>query len=205
MTRARRGIGAQEAGVRIPDKQAIFFELDGVLVAQPKLEPDGSVPWLPGAREALERIDQRTFLLFIGTAREDIAFGRLRERDFKRLCDALIADCTARHVHFQKIYSCPFHPKGHARYRKESVFRKPAPGIYKMAQQEFDLNLARCWAIGHRTTDVLAAQRAGTGTILVQTGAAGQDGAFVVEPHRTARDLRDAIRQIHAFELASRS
>ena len=40
-----------------------------------------------------------------------------------------------------KIYSCPYHPKGKGRFRRESVFRKPGPGIFKMAQQEFELRV----------------------------------------------------------------
>ena len=54
---------------RIPDKQAVFFELDGVLIAAPRLEPDGSLPWFPGAREALGRIDPAIFKIFIATNR----------------------------------------------------------------------------------------------------------------------------------------
>ena len=187
------------------DKQAIFFEFDGVLVEAARLRPDGTVPWLPGALESLLRVDPRVFYVFVGTARSDIAFGALREREFQKFCDRFVADCDAAGVRIRKIYSCPYHPKGRQRFKKESVFRKPAPGIYKMAQQEFDLNLGRSWAIGHTTTDILAGSRAGMGTCLVATGAGGKDGAYHVEAHRHARDVADAVLQIHEFELAARS
>ncbi|MEO0480840.1 MAG: HAD-IIIA family hydrolase [Planctomycetota bacterium] len=190
--------------MRIPDKQAIFFELDGVLVREARLDENDRVPWFEGALDALAACDPSIFTLLIGTNRSDIAFGKLRERDFKRFCTQFLEDCEARGIQIRKIYSCPFHPKGHKRYRKDSVFRKPAPGIYKMAQQEFDLNLSRCWAIGHTTVDTLAGNRAGMGTMLMETGAAGQDGEYHIEPHRTARDLRDAMLQIHEFESAMR-
>ena len=42
--------------VRIPDKQAVFFELDGVLTREPQLDADGEIPWYDGAIEALQRI-----------------------------------------------------------------------------------------------------------------------------------------------------
>lgn len=190
--------------MRIPDKQAVFFELDGVLVERAQLDDNGEVPWLPGAKDALTRVDPRIFSIFIATAREDIAMGRMRERDFKKFCERFLTECELLGVTIRKIYSCPYHPKGKARFRKESVFRKPAPGLFKIAQQEFDLNLARCWKIGHRTTDILAGQRAGVGTILVATGDGGKDGTFYVEPHRYARHVRDAVAQIQEFELALR-
>ena len=84
------------------------------------------------------------------------------------------------------------------------MFRKPAPGIFKMAQQEFDLNLHRCWMIGHTTVDMLAAARANVGTILVQTGHGGRDGAYIVDPHFTEPDVRHAVSRILSFEHALR-
>ena len=185
--------------------QALFFELDGVLVEQARLTAEGRVPWLPGAVEALASIDPELFLTFVGTARSDIAFGELREREFQRFCERFVQDCDEAQVPIRKIYSCPYHPRGRQRFRKESVFRKPAPGIYKMAQQEFDLNLGRSWVIGHTTTDILAGQRAGMGTCLVLTGKAGRDGSYQVDPHRIVTDVRHAVAEILRFELAERS
>ena len=190
---------------RIPKNQAVFFELDGVLLERPRLDPDGRVPYLAHALEALGRIDPSRFMLFGASNRLDIAFGALRERDFKKLCERLIEEAAEDGVRIAKIYSCPYHPKGRARFRKESVFRKPAPGMFKMAQQEFDLNLSRCWMIGHTTVDVLAASRAGMGTILVETGAAGTDHEYHVEPHFTEPNIRGAVARIASFEHALRS
>ena len=190
---------------RIPENQAVFFELEGVLTSQPRLTPDGAVPYLPGALEALTRVDPARFQIFVATNRTDIALGTLREREFKKLCERLLDQARAEGVHIAKIYTCPFHPKGRIKFRKDSVFRKPAPGMYKMAQKEFGLNLARCWTIGHTTTDILAGSRAGMGTILVRTGDAGRDGAFHVEPHFEEDNVRAAVARIASFEHALRT
>jgi D-glycero-D-manno-heptose 1,7-bisphosphate phosphatase len=189
---------------KIPDKQGLFFELDGVLVTKSRLEPDGSVLFLPRAIEALGRIDPRQFRLFVATSRHDIAFGELKEREFTRFCEAFLLRMQAEGIPIAKIYSCPYHPKGKGRFKKESVFRKPGPGIFKMAQQEFDLNLQRCWMVGHTTADVLAAQRAEVGTILVRTGLGGQDGAFDVEPHFVEDDFWHAVARVNQFEYSLR-
>ncbi|MGE3173096.1 MAG: HAD-IIIA family hydrolase [Planctomycetota bacterium] len=189
---------------KIPDKQGIFFELDGVLVERPELGPDQSIPFLARSFEALGRIDPGRFRIFIATSRQDIAFGQRKERDFTRFCEALLEHLRADGIRIDKIYSCPYHPKGKGRFRRESVFRKPGPGIFKMAQQEFDLNLHRCWMIGQTTTDILAAQRAEVGSILVRTGVAGQDGEYTVDPHFVEDDLWDAVLRINQFEHALR-
>jgi D-glycero-D-manno-heptose 1,7-bisphosphate phosphatase len=193
------------AMAKIPDKQGVFFELDGVLVPEPDFEPaTGEIRLLPRSLEALQRLDPRRFRLFVATSRHDIAFGTRKERDFTRFCEHFLT-CMSRHgIAIAKIYSCPYHPRGRGRYRRESVFRKPGPGIFKMAQQEFDLNLQRCWMIGQSTADILAAQRAEVGTILLRTGLGGGDGEYVVDPHFVEDDLWHAVARINQFEHAMR-
>ena len=189
---------------KIPDKQGLFFELDGVLVEQARLCPEGSVPFLDRAIEALGRVDPNQFKIYVATRRHDIAFGKYREREFTKFCEALLQRMHEAQIKITKIYSCPYHPKGKGRFKKESVFRKPGPGIFKMAQQEFDLNLQRSWMIGHTTADVLAGQRAELGTILVKTGQGGDDGQFQVDPHFVEDDLFDAIARVNQFEYSLR-
>ena len=194
----------QSQMAKIPDKQGVFFELDGVVVSSVHLQPDGTVSFLDRAIEALGRIDPRQFKLFVATSRPDIAFGTMKERDFTRFCEAFLARMHQESIPIAKIYSCPYHPKGKGRFRRESVFRKPGPGIYKMAQQEFDLNLQRSWMIGHTTADVLAAQRAELGTILLRTGKGGADGEYVVESHFVEDDLWSAVARVNQFEYSLR-
>ena len=189
---------------KIPDKQGLFFELDGVLVEQARISEDGTIPYLERAVEALTNVDPQQFRIFVATSRTDIAFGKHRERDFTKFCEKFLERMNDEQIPITKIYSCPYHPKGKGRFKKESVFRKPGPGIYKMAQQEFDLNLRRSWMIGHTTSDILAGQRAELGTILVRTGEAGKDGAFQVDPHFVEDDLWHAIARVNQFEYALR-
>jgi D-glycero-D-manno-heptose 1,7-bisphosphate phosphatase len=189
---------------KIPDKQGVFFELDGVLVQSPDLNPSGDIEFLPGSLEALGRIDPRRFRIFIATSRHDIAFGQRRERDFTQFCERFLVRMQAESIPITKIYSCPYHPKGKGRFRRESVFRKPGPGIFKMAQQEFDLNLHRCWMIGHTTADILSGQRAEVGTILVRTGKGGLDDEYTIDPNFTEDDFSQAIDRVNQFEHALR-
>lgn len=189
---------------KIPDKQGIFFELDGVVLSSIRLDPAGELQYIDRAIESLGRIDPRLFRLFVATSRRDIAFGELKERDFTRVCELFLERTRREGIPIAKIYSCPYHPKGKGRFRKDSVFRKPSPGIFKMAQQEFDLNLARCWMIGHTTADILAAQRADVGTILVRTGIGGKDDEYVVDPHFVEDGIWDAVARINQFEMALR-
>ncbi len=61
-----------------------------------------------------------------------------------------------------------------------------------------DLNIAleKSWVIGDSTRDILTAQNAGMKSILVQTGHAGKDGGFEVNPDFVAKDLNKAVKLI---------
>jgi len=184
-------------------RQAVFLERDGILI-----EPDGyikspdQVRFLPGAIEALQALDPERFDIFIATDQPGIAFGKIGEKVYEKLTAWILEELRKRDVHVTKVYTCPFHPKGRGKWRKESIFRKPNIGIFKMAQQEFNLNLRRCWMVGHSTRDILAAQRAGVADILVTDFGGGTDGEYQVEPTFRERNLREAVHRILYQEAA---
>jgi len=186
---------------RIPNRQAVFFELEGVLL-HPHDPKDTTPRFFDQAIDALQRFDPNRVDLVIATNQPGIALGQVREREFKVLRDNVLRELEQNHVRLARFYFCPFHPKGRGKWRKESVFRKPNVGMFKMAQQELDLNLSRCWSIGHTSIDVLAGQRAGVGTVLVRTGEAGADGEFDIEPHFVEEDIHTAALRILKFEQA---
>ena len=65
------------------------------------------------------------------------------------------------------VYYCPFHPEhGIGEYRRESEFRKPAPGMLLQAQRELGINLHQSIFIGDKQTDMVAGRAAGVGTLL---------------------------------------
>ncbi len=184
-------------------RQAIFFDLHGILVQPWTDREDYARPrFYEGALEALHRIDSRRMDIFIATNQPGVADGRLRERDFKRFQEAVLQAFEAQQLPLRKFYACLYHPKGKGRWRKESVFRKPNIGMFKMAEQEFDLNLRRSWIIGDTSSDVLAGSRAGLGTIVINTGEAGRDGEYIAGAHFREPNFDTAIRRISKYEVS---
>ena len=185
------------------NRQAVFFDLHGILVHPWTDREDYVRPrFFEGALDALSRLDHNKMMLFIATNQHGVAEGVLRERDFKRFQEAVLEKFDEARVPITKVYACLYHPKGKGRWRKESVFRKPNVGMFKMAEQEFDLNLTRSWLLCDSTADVLAGSRAGVGTILLETGLAGRDKEFIVEPHFRAPTMRSAVSDINSYELS---
>ncbi len=184
-------------------RQALFFDLHGIVLHQWTDREDYAHPrFFEGALEALGRIDPTKMDIFVATNQCEVASGTLRERDFKKFQEAVCQAFEMAGIPLRKFYACLYHPQGKGRWRKESVFRKPNIGMFKMAEQEFDLDLKRCWVIGHTSVDVLAGSRAGLGTILVRTGLGGHDGEFIAEPHFIEDTIISAIRRIQLYETA---
>lgn len=75
---------------------------------------------------------------------------------------------TERGAYLDQIYYCPYHPDGVIpKYRKESDWRKPNPGMLLAASDEMDIDLSQSWKIGDSSRDIEAGLRAGCKTILV--------------------------------------
>ncbi len=183
--------------------QAVFFELHGVLLHPWRDREDYVRPrFVEGALQALARFDPERFFVFIATNQCDVAFGRLRERDFKRFQENLQERLQEAGVRIRKLYACLYHPRGKGRWKKESVFRKPNIGMFKMAEQEFDLNLRRSWVVGAASADILAGDRAGLGTVMIGDEDDRRSWEYDVKPHYYAPDLRSACERILAFETA---
>ena len=64
------------------------------------------------------------------------------------------------------------------------------------AARDFNLDLSRSWFVGDTTVDIKTGQNAGLRTILVNTGEAGKDGKFVVQPDLSCQDILQAVESI---------
>jgi histidinol phosphatase-like enzyme len=104
---------------------------------------------------------------------------------------------AAEGARIDKVYFCPYYPKGTIpKYAKDSPDRKPGIGMLERACDELGIDLAKSYLVGDATTDILAGNRAGCTTILVQTGQAGTDGKEVAEPEHAVANLPAAVELI---------
>ncbi len=162
-------------------QRAAFVDRDGVLN-----EDHGYVGriedfhWLPGAIDALHRLQQAGFALVVITNQSGIARGLYREADFERLCDHMRSELAARGVRLAAIEHCPHLPDAPlAAYRRLCDCRKPAPGMILRAARRLELDLAASWLFGDKPIDIAAGRAAGVGRCWRIGSAAGDaDGAF---------------------------
>jgi D-glycero-D-manno-heptose 1,7-bisphosphate phosphatase len=184
---------------------AVFLDRDGILIEEARAydayltHPD-QVRLLPGAAEAVRKLNDAGLPVIVVTNQASIARGIITEEDLHlihaRMMQLLLAKAGAR---LDKIYYCPDHPEGIiARYARYSEARKPSPGMLLQAARDFDLDLPRCFLVGDQESDMMAAKNVQCTAIVVQTEPFGVKWHSWIEgkPDFAAADLAGGVSWI---------
>lgn len=175
-------------------RPAVFLDRDGTLNREVDYLPDpADFAWLPGARNAIARLNRAGLAAVVITNQSGIARGLLDERTLARIHAHMHATLAEQGAHLDGVYYCPHHPDiGPAPYRQVCACRKPAPGLFKRAAAELDLDLASSWVVGDSPRDLAAGAALGLPGLLVETGKAIEPG----QSHGTVPDLVAAVDHI---------
>jgi D-glycero-D-manno-heptose 1,7-bisphosphate phosphatase len=152
---------------------AVFLDRDGVLIQDVDLLVHPSQAQLTnGAVWAVKALKTAGYQVIVVSNQTVVARGLATEKDVAIVHDAvqhlLIA---ADGLPADAFYFCPHHPKATlAQYRVACQCRKPRPGLLLRAAAERGIDIAHSYMVGDRISDVVAGQRAGCKTILIESG-----------------------------------
>ena len=149
--------------------KAIFLDRDDTLIEDPGYisNPD-QVKLLDGVAEALIELGAMGYKLIVVSNQSGVARGIVTEKVLGEIHNRLKQLLAEKGVYLDRIYYCPYHPDGVIpKYRKESDWRKPNPGMLLAAAKELDIDLSQSWVIGNSGRDIEAGLRAGCKTILI--------------------------------------
>jgi len=166
--------------------RAVFFDRDGTLMEDAHYCGDPAlVRVYPGVRDALRRLREAAWGIFVVTNQSGIGRGLITEEQYR----AVHAEFLRQAGEVDGSYYCPDAPG------VLSSRRKPEPGMVLEAAAEHGLELEDSWFVGDKAIDVECGRRAGTRTIQVLTGygATQQADADVV-----CRDVVEAVAKIIA-------
>jgi D-glycero-D-manno-heptose 1,7-bisphosphate phosphatase len=178
-------------------RPAVFLDRDGTInVEKEYLHRIEDWEWVPGAIEAIRRINDMGYLVIVVTNQAGVARGYYDEAQLHALHAAVdgLLDVTGAHI--DAYYYCPHHPEfGEIR---DCQCRKPAPGMLLAAQRDFGIDLSRSFMVGDKAIDVEAGQRAGVSPVLVMTGYGKEEQRKLPDGIGRAPDVLGAVELIGA-------
>jgi D-glycero-D-manno-heptose 1,7-bisphosphate phosphatase len=141
---------------RVP---TVILDRDGTLNERPPRASYVTRPedfrWLPGALEALARLNERGHRVIVVTNQAGIARGALSEADLEAIHARMRTEAEAAGGRIAAVYHCPHD------WDEGCACRKPAPGMLFAAQRDHHLDLTRTTFVGDDERDGQAAEAAG--------------------------------------------
>ncbi|MDR2865382.1 MAG: HAD-IIIA family hydrolase [Spirochaetaceae bacterium] len=164
-------------------QSAIFLDRDGTINKSAgfvhKLE---DFILLPGASEAIKKINNSRFLAIVITNQPVIARGELDIRGLEEIHNKMETLLGEGGAYLNDIFYCPHHPdKGFAgeriEYKIDCACRKPKPGMLLQAAEKYNINLGESWMVGDSEQDCAAGRAAGCKTAYIgdSCGTSGAD------------------------------
>ena len=155
-------------------RRAVFLDRDGTIVEDPGfLHEPGKVRLLPGAGEAIHRLNEAGWLVITVSNQSGIARGLYDAAAYTAVQRRLAELLAAHDVRLDGAYFCPHHPD----FTGPCDCRKPGVRLFSEAEAAFGLDLARSVWVGDRLSDVEPARQLGGRPVLVATGRGAEYAA----------------------------
>ena len=152
-------------------QKAIFLDRDGVIIEDTHLITNLSqVKIIKGAADAIHKLQEKGYLIFIVTNQTVVARGMISLTDVLNLHEKIIEHLRHENgnIIITKTYLCPHHPNAtDPDFRKACSCRKPKAGMILKAAQEYDIDLKKSYMIGDRVSDICAGNLAGCTTLQI--------------------------------------
>ena len=148
-------------------RPAVFLDRDGVISKEVNLlAHTDQLELLPGAAEAIKKVNKSDYLAVIVTNQPVIARNLCTVEELQQIHNKLETLLGREHAYVDAIYFCPHHPdKDYPEERKEFKIdcecRKPKPGMLFNAKRDLNINMPQSFMIGDREADAEAGRNAG--------------------------------------------
>lgn len=169
-------------------RPAVFLDRDGTLNVEVNyLHQIANFEWVPGAREAIRRLNRLGVPVLVVTNQAGVAHGHFEEAAVDRLHEWMEEELAKVDAKIDAFYYCPYHPEGEVpEYSRQSDCRKPNPGMFEEAIDEWAVDPEHSFVVGDKNTDLIPGNELGMTTILVRTGYGSKEMDETVPDHVVA-------------------
>jgi D-glycero-D-manno-heptose 1,7-bisphosphate phosphatase len=152
-------------------QKAVFLDRDDTIIEDSGyINNPEQVKLAAGAAGALVDLRKMGYKVVIVSNQSGIARGIVTEQAIAQIHERLKQLLAEENAYLDRIYYCPYHPDGAVqKFRKDSDWRKPKPGMLLAAAKEMNIDLVGSWMIGNDYKDVAAGKAAGCRAILIKS------------------------------------
>jgi D-glycero-D-manno-heptose 1,7-bisphosphate phosphatase len=146
---------------------AIFLDRDGVIIENRTsyVRSWEDVCFYPQALEALCKVRNSPYKIFIVTNQSAVGRGIISLEEANTINQMVVNYVEGAGGRIDDVFMCPHAPI------ENCGCRKPLPGLFKIAEEKYSLNLNESVMVGDALSDIIAGQSAGILTnMLVRTG-----------------------------------
>ncbi len=152
--------------------KVVFLDRDGTINEEVNyLHRPEELKFLDGVPEAIKLLKDNGFKIIVVTNQAGVARGYYTCKDVEDLHSFMNEELEKTGTGIDAFYYCPHHPtEGTGEYRVKCDCRKPGTGLFKRAEEDFDVDKAHSYMIGDNIIDIEAGVNYGVPSILVGTG-----------------------------------
>jgi len=147
--------------------RVVFLDRDGVINKNAKdfyvLEWK-DFEFMPGIIEAIKLLNERKIPVYIVSNQSAVGRGLMTMDELKHINDQMLKEITKKGAHIDDIFICPHSPEDNC------DCRKPKTGLFKQAEDKYDIDFKDSWFIGDSETDIEAGKKMGCRTHLLKKG-----------------------------------
>lgn len=136
-------------------RPAVFLDRDGTINREVNYLSDPSqLRLLPGAADAIRRLNEAQFAVVVLTNQSGVARGLLDEDTLMAIHTRLIERIARRGAVIDAVYYCPHHPDaGEPPYRRRCDCRKPLKGMLHRAVRDLGIPVEGSYVVGDSPRD----------------------------------------------------